>query len=653
MAIVRTWCQRRVIAVAALAVVSASVRFVNAQETPRPPAAQQAQETDEPEVLLRGPVHEAFAKPVGEQPEPGLVVPKAPPEPVDEIPPDNRPEGNVTWISGYWAWDADREDFLWVSGVWRDVPPGRRWVPGYWTQVEGGHQWVSGFWAAAETTEMTYLPAPPASLEEGPTSPAPGENYFWVPGCWRYVDSDYAWQPGYWSAFYDDWVWTPHHYVWTPRGCLFVNGFWDYGFYDRGYCFAPVYFHHHRHRHFYRPHFALSFGNLLNFFVYPGRRHYFFGDYYGHRNFHPWFRQHRRHHDHLFVHLNTRFRRQGIDYRDRLERRHDFLRDHEDQRPPRTLEAWRDLRSRDGERDGFDIGARDFRELVANGRERFRRTDDDEGVRRQREELRDLTDRRRRAEERRDDRAAETRDGEGRSRIDRPDGRKSGETRKLGTDRKPRLELPPPTTRPSAVDRGDSRQRPDFRPDGGERRPEATRPGRDGPGPDRGDAKPETRRGERGDRSASPRGDIRGGIQRPELERPEIRRPDVQRPQVRPPEQRLPQVRPDMRRPEARPEAPRTNVRPEIRRPESRQPQAQPPAVRRSVPQIQRSQPQRLAPQVQRGPMPQRQIQRSAPAPRRSAPAVRSQGGRQPAASGGGRGGGSRGGGGRGRGGRG
>ncbi len=591
---------RRAIALAAVVMIWAYApgRFSHAQTpAPLPAQAEQAQE-GEPEVLLRGPVHEAFAKPVGEQPKPGLVVGKKPPEPVEEIPPENRPQGdNVAWISGYWAWDADRDDYLWVSGVSREIPPSRRWVPGYWTQADGGHQWVSGFWAGAQTAEMSYLPAPPESLEEGPVSPAPGDNHFWVPGCWRYVDNDYVWQPGHWTGHYDNWVWTPHHYVWTPRGCLFVNGFWDYGFHDRGHCFAPVFFPHHRHRHFYRPHFALNFGGLLNFFVHPGRHHYFFGDYYGHRNFHPWFRHHRRnHHDHLFVHLNTRFRRQGIDYRDRLERRHDFYRDHKDRRPPCTLEAWRDSRRRHGERDDFvnDIAARDFRELVAQRRDNFRRTDDDDTLRREREELRDLTDRRRRTEDARE-RGDEKRGDEkrnpsdGRSKNERPDGRKSGDAGKRGADQEPRLNLPLPTRQPKAADGGEGRQRPEVRPDRADGRPDRSDGERKSPGVERS-------------KQELPRGDVRGIIKRPEAgpDRPQPKgervttpnRPEQRAPQVQP-ERARPEVRPEVRRPTVQPEVRRPEVRPEVRRPEVRPPQNRSPEVRRPAPQIQRSQPQR------------------------------------------------------------
>src|SRR5437868_1379297 len=64
------------------------------------------------EVLTRGPVHEAFAETIAFDPQPGIVVPKAPPETIEELPPAERPEGdNVAWISGYWGWDDDRKDF--------------------------------------------------------------------------------------------------------------------------------------------------------------------------------------------------------------------------------------------------------------------------------------------------------------------------------------------------------------------------------------------------------------------------------------------------------------------------------------------------------------------------------------------------------------
>src|SRR6516165_4211700 len=71
------------------------------------------------EQLARGPVHEAFAQPSVRSPRPSPIVPKQPPDPIEEMPPDQKPEGaNVVWIPGYWVWDEDRNDFIWESGVW-------------------------------------------------------------------------------------------------------------------------------------------------------------------------------------------------------------------------------------------------------------------------------------------------------------------------------------------------------------------------------------------------------------------------------------------------------------------------------------------------------------------------------------------------------
>src|SRR6266404_6820475 len=97
-------------------------------------------------VLSRGPVHEAFAQPSARNPEATPVVPKKPPDPIPEEPPDQKPQGeNMQWIPGYWAWDGERNDYLWVSGSWRAPPPERNWVPGYWDPMGAGWHWGPGY----------------------------------------------------------------------------------------------------------------------------------------------------------------------------------------------------------------------------------------------------------------------------------------------------------------------------------------------------------------------------------------------------------------------------------------------------------------------------------------------------------------------------
>jgi hypothetical protein len=300
------------------------------------------------EVLTRGPVHEAFAKVTLSEATPGVVISKGPPGPIEELPPDEKPEGaNVAWIPGYWTWDDDRNDFIWVSGVWRVMPPDRQWVPGYWAPIQGGYQWTSGFWAQAGQTEVTYLPPPPEPVEAGPSSPQPADNYVWSPGCWVWHETRYAWQPGYWLVEEPDWVWVSAHYVWTPGGYVFVPGYWDHDIVHRGVMFAPVYYStpvYTRPDYYYSPAIVIDLGVIATcLFVQPRYHHYYFGDYYDRhyedRGFYPWYskRATRYGYDPVYFHYRSERLRHDPDWDVHIDEQYRYRREHVDARPPQTL----------------------------------------------------------------------------------------------------------------------------------------------------------------------------------------------------------------------------------------------------------------------------------------------------------------------------
>jgi len=316
-----------------------------------------AEEVKGVEELTRGPIHEAFGQPVVFDPQQGAVIGKQPPEPVDELPPEVRPEGeNIIWIPGYWSWDEQRSDFIWISGFWRAAPPDRVWVPGYWAAASDKFQWVSGFWTSP-TKPVEYLPAPPATLEIGPVNEPVVADQIWVPGCWVYRDTRFMWRPGYWIAGRANWLWVPAYYNWTPRGNVFIDGYWDYLPQQRGMMFAPVYFDptFRAQRGFvYTPSIFLNSQFLsVSLFVRPSHRQYYFGDYYAstylQAGVYPWFafNNTRLGYDPFYAHSHWTNR---ADPRWQVNQRDAYwnLRQNENARPPHTYAAMHAAANRQG-----------------------------------------------------------------------------------------------------------------------------------------------------------------------------------------------------------------------------------------------------------------------------------------------------------------
>lgn len=302
---------------------------------------------EEVQVLTSGPIHEAFAETVALDPEPGIETPRAPPPLIEEIPPESKPDGDVQWIPGYWAWDDEKNDYIWVSGTWRVPPRGRQWVPGYWTPAKEGYQWISGYWASVKPEDAEYLPAPPESVEVGPSIKSPSPDYTWIPGCWIWHYEHYAWRPGYWAIGYPDWIWVPDHYTWTPRGYLFVSGYWDYPVRHRGVLFAPVYFPRRGHL---GVAFSFSPSVMIDFDVFDDSlfvriryRHYYYGDRYPpryyRRGIYPWFslQASRVAYDPIYAHQRWKYRNDP-GWENRLKTRFRERREDKGLRPPPSLD---------------------------------------------------------------------------------------------------------------------------------------------------------------------------------------------------------------------------------------------------------------------------------------------------------------------------
>ena len=301
------------------------------------------------EILTSGPVHEAFAKPVTIQHEAGIEVPQPPPPNMQETPPSEKPVGAaMVWVPGYWAWAAERNDFIWVSGCWRSAPPQMHWVPGYWRAVAGHYEWVSGFWTphTAASPQIEYLPAPPAPLEIEPPGQPPAPDQFWVPGCWYWSQEQWVHRHGYWHAHNAGWVWVPSHYAWTPRGYVFCPGYWDHDLDNRGVLFSPVYFPaaaRGRMDFVFTPNLCVDLGVFrLNLFTYPRYHHYFFGDYYDDAclslGIYPWFDCQTEHswYDPLFVYDAWHSGRSDPHWLESQRHQYDMLRADRTLRPART-----------------------------------------------------------------------------------------------------------------------------------------------------------------------------------------------------------------------------------------------------------------------------------------------------------------------------
>jgi hypothetical protein len=349
---------RRLVALTMVFGICGSMR-VGAQDIPPPPpgdalTAPSDAPATEPlnedfDIQTRGPIHEAFSEQYQANPTPGLLITKRPPAAIEELPPNIKPEGpDVIWIPGYWAWDDENEDFMWISGIWRRPPPGHQWAPGYWATVDGGWRWVSGFWAR-EAENIVYREPPPESQDHQPAVDSVQNDQFWIPGSWQWQDGQYAWSNGYYAPCQENWVWVPVRWRWTPRGYIRLAGYWDFRPTVRAMLFAPVVFRPGvllRPRFVFTPRVVVNPWIALNhFWIRPGYGHYYFGNYYaanyGRWGFHPYanYFRHAGNWDPIFCYYQGFYRRQGIDFHARINSWNTYYHAHADVRPPLNWKA--------------------------------------------------------------------------------------------------------------------------------------------------------------------------------------------------------------------------------------------------------------------------------------------------------------------------
>ena len=145
-------------------------------------------------------------------------------------------------------------------------------------------------------------------------------------------------------------MWVPAYYVSTPRGYVYVDGYWDRALDRRGVAFLPVYCPRNlysRADYRYSPEYVLDLDVLrANLFISPERHHYYFGDYYGPEyakaGFHPRYeaRDHHDWYDPIYVH-DQWTHRDDHKWADNQRMEYEHRRDDKTLRPARTYEAMR------------------------------------------------------------------------------------------------------------------------------------------------------------------------------------------------------------------------------------------------------------------------------------------------------------------------
>ncbi len=82
--------------------------------------------------------------------------------------------------------------------------------------------------AIAQEEVIIVNQQPPVAKVEVVTA-APGDQYFWIPGYWKWQQNAWVWVPGQWIARpHPTAVWEPGSWAWRPTGWVWRPGRWVY-----------------------------------------------------------------------------------------------------------------------------------------------------------------------------------------------------------------------------------------------------------------------------------------------------------------------------------------------------------------------------------------------------------------------------------------
>ena len=68
---------------------------------------------------------------------------------------------------------------------------------------------------------------PPRELPADPAGPAPGPDFFFVPGQYVPSSAGVAWRPGFWARVQPGWEWVPARWVRLSEGWTYREGHWE------------------------------------------------------------------------------------------------------------------------------------------------------------------------------------------------------------------------------------------------------------------------------------------------------------------------------------------------------------------------------------------------------------------------------------------